>query len=61
MTQGGKNMLYGALWCIGGTMVTLATYSAAQGGGRYLVAWGAILFGAIQFLIGAGQAIGGRQ
>lgn len=50
-----KNMIYGALWCIGGWAVTAATYSAAanaNGGGKYVVAWGAILFGGIQFLGG---------
>ena len=50
--RGKKNMLFGALWCIGGTVVTVATYSAAEGGGTYVVAWGAILFGAVQFIIG---------
>jgi hypothetical protein len=47
-----KDMLYGALWCGGGIIVTVATYSAASGGGSYVVAWGAILFGAIQFFKG---------
>lgn len=47
-----KDMIFGALWCIGGTVVTVATYSAASGGGSYVVAWGAILFGAIQFIKG---------
>jgi hypothetical protein len=54
---GQKNMLYGALWCAGGIIVTTLTYEAASsGGGRYVVAWGAILFGAIQFLSGLVQA-----
>ncbi len=47
-----KDMIYGALWCIGGTIVTVVTYSAASGGGTYVIAWGAILFGAIQFIKG---------
>lgn len=47
-----KDMLYGALWCIGGTAVTVLTYSAASGGGHYVIAWGAIVFGAIQFFKG---------
>jgi hypothetical protein len=47
-----KDMLYGALWCIGGIVVTVATLSAASGGGTYVVAWGAILFGGIQFFRG---------
>jgi hypothetical protein len=50
-----KNMLYGALWCIGGIIVTVTTYSAASGGGTYIVAWGAILFGGLQFLSGVYQ------
>lgn len=48
-----KDMLWGAVWCIGGTIVTIATYSAASnGGGRYVVAWGAIIFGGVQFIRG---------
>jgi hypothetical protein len=47
-----RNMTYGALWCIGGTVVTGLTYAAASGGGTYVVAWGAIIFGGIQFLSG---------
>lgn len=55
--QGRKNMLYGALWCAGGAIVTLVTYdSASKGGGRYIVAWGAIIFGAIQFFRGLMQS-----
>lgn len=50
-----RNMLFGALWCIGGIVVTAVTYDAAAsspGGGKYIVAWGAILFGGIQCLKG---------
>lgn len=54
---GGKNMLYGALWCIGGIVVTAVTFSAASGGGTYIVAWGAIVFGAIQFFKGLIQSL----
>ncbi|MEW5956176.1 MAG: zinc-ribbon domain-containing protein [Chloroflexota bacterium] len=50
-----KNMLYGALWCIGGIVVTAASYDAAQPGGTYIIAWGAILFGGLQFLAGVVQ------
>jgi hypothetical protein len=53
-SQANKDMLYGALWCIGGTIVTAITYSAAsEGGGSYVVAWGAIIFGLVQFIKGA--------
>ncbi|MFW6169074.1 MAG: hypothetical protein ACODAD_01200 [Planctomycetota bacterium] len=56
-SAGRNNMMYGALWCIVGTVVTVVTYSAAAsgGGGTYVVAWGAIVFGAIQFLRGLTQ------
>lgn len=50
-----KNMMFGALWCIGGIVVTVLTYSAASEGGSYVVAWGAIIFGAIQFFRGMFQ------
>jgi hypothetical protein len=56
-----RNMLIGALFCAGGTAVTVLTYQAAAsspGGGRYLLAWGAILFGAIQFFRGLFQMSG---
>jgi hypothetical protein len=52
---GRKNMLHGSLWFIGGTIVTLVTYIAASGGGTYVIAWGAVIFGAIQFLRGLVQ------
>jgi hypothetical protein len=52
-----NNMFYGALWCIGGIVVTAFTYQAASnaGGGKYVIAWGAIVFGGIQFLRGVAQ------
>lgn len=54
----GKNMLFGAIWCIGGTLVTALTYQAASAGGHYIIAWGAIVFGAFQFLRGLVQLAG---
>ena len=50
--SGKKNMLYGALWCIGGLLVTAMTFLAANGGGIYIIAYGAIIGGAIQFFTG---------
>jgi hypothetical protein len=50
-----RMMLFGALWCIGGIAVTAITYSMASespGGGTFVIAWGAILFGFVQFLRG---------
>jgi hypothetical protein len=48
-----RDMMVGGLWCGGGILVTALTYKAASGGGSYVVAWGAIIFGGIQFLRGA--------
>jgi hypothetical protein len=56
----GRNMLFGALWCVGGTLFTVWSYQSASqgsGGGTYFIAWGAILFGGIQFLKGLGQLV----
>lgn len=52
---GMRNMLFGGLWFVGGSAITLITFAAAAnnpGGGRYFLAWGAILFGGIQFVHG---------
>jgi hypothetical protein len=40
-----KDMIYGALWCVGGTVLTIADLG--------FIFWGAIVFGAIQFIKGA--------
>ncbi|HUA62091.1 MAG TPA: hypothetical protein VML19_25260 [Verrucomicrobiae bacterium] len=51
-----KNLTAGALWCVGGLIVTIATYAAASdGGGTYFIMWGPVIFGAIQFFKGLGQ------
>ena len=44
----------GGLWLLVGIVVTAGTYlvAAEGGGGRYIVAWGAMLFGGLQFLRG---------
>ena len=52
---GRKNMITGALWCIGGIVVTVITYNSSSGGGTYIVAWGAILFGFVQLIQGIYQ------
>jgi len=55
---GTNNMLIGALWAIGGLLVTGATYSAASSGGAHVVAYGALAVGGIQFIAGLFQYIG---
>ena len=47
-----KQMAIGAVICIIGIAVTWGTFSAATGGGAYVVAWGAIIFGGWRFLRG---------
>lgn len=62
-SAGTRNMLIGALFCVGGILVTVISYNAAAnnaGGGRYVVAWGAVIFGAIQFFRGLAQSGGGE-
>lgn len=53
--QAKKNILYGALWCIGGIAITVGTYMAASDGGTYFVTYGAIVIGGFQILQGAYQ------
>jgi hypothetical protein len=43
--SGRKDMIYGALWCIGGTVATVANIG--------FIFWGAIFFGGIQLIKGA--------
>ena len=51
-SAGNKKMLYGAIFFFGGLIVTGVTYSMATEGEGYIIAGGAIIFGAIQFLRG---------
>ena len=50
--QARSDIRVGAFWLIGGIIITIVTYSMSATGGRYIVAWGAILFGGIQLLRG---------
>jgi hypothetical protein len=47
-----KTMLIGGSICLIGIMITLVTFEAAAGGGRFIVAFGAILGGGYKFLEG---------
>src|SRR5262249_10824158 len=56
---GRRNMRYGALWCISGLFLmalSCLAMAAGVGGGRYILAWGVILFGSFQFIRGLIQA-----
>lgn len=49
-------MLAGGISCLAGTFITFLTYSSAMSsGGTYIVAWGAVVFGAIGFFSGLSE------
>lgn len=50
--NGKSEAIVGALFFFGGLAITIVTFSAAEDGGSYVVAWGAILFGFIQMIRG---------
>jgi hypothetical protein len=55
------NILYGALLFVGGIVVTAVTdqiASSASADEHYIIAWGTIAFGAIQFVRGLAQKAG---
>jgi tellurite resistance protein len=51
-----SKVLVGGLFLVGGFGITAVTYVAAEGGGTYTVAWGAMLFGVVQIVIGLAQS-----
>jgi hypothetical protein len=62
-TIGQRNMLIGGLIFAAGAVVTLGSFAAASGagGGTYLVASGAIFWGAVQFFRGQSQVRANRK
>lgn len=51
--QYARHMLYGLLWAAGGTIVTIGSYTTvSESGGTYVIAYGAILYGIIDFFRG---------
>ena len=53
---GGAGMLVGAVVCAIGVIVTIGSFAAAAPGGTYVVAYGAIIWGAIRFFQGMSSA-----
>lgn len=53
---GRRHMITGAVVCVIGIVITAASYGGAAPGSTYLVAWGAVVFGGIQFFRGLIQA-----
>ena len=56
-----RNLVVGGLIFAVGLLVTIGSYSAASGGGHYVVAYGAIIVGAIQFFVGLVQVAIGKS
>ena len=52
-----QNLIIGGVVCLVGLVITIYSFARAtsSGGGSYLIAWGAIIFGAIQFFRGLAQ------
>jgi hypothetical protein len=51
--SGNRNMLIGGAVCLIGILITFFSFaSASSGGGRFILAWGAIIFGGLQFIRG---------
>ena len=52
--SGSGDMLYGGLFCVVGVVITVGSYMAAaqSGGGKFVIAWGAIVFGGMRFVRG---------
>ncbi len=47
-----RDLVFGGLWLAGGLLVTVASYSASAGGGRYIVTTGAIAYGVVRLVRG---------
>ncbi len=49
-----RQMLFGILWVLGGLLVTAGTFFSAvnRGTGYYIITWGAIIYGALEFFYG---------
>ncbi|WP_418992326.1 hypothetical protein [Alistipes sp.] len=48
LAEARKNLLAGAAWCLGGLAFSFGSYYFTQAGGRYFVATGAVIWGAVQ-------------
>lgn len=52
LAEAKKNILIGLLWCVGGLAFSFISYYLTEAGGRYVIATGAILWGAWQAIMG---------
>jgi hypothetical protein len=57
-----KNMLIGGLIaCVGALLTYIGYNEAGHGGGKYVIWWGAVVYGGIQFFRGLAQHGQGQQ
>lgn len=58
-----RNMVFGGILFAVGLMITVSSYSSAAdgAGGRYIVAWGAMIFGGLRFLYGLVRLIQSKR
>lgn len=54
--DGGGDLLIGAIFLIGGIIVTAVSYSDAKPGGTYVVTYGAIIYGIIKIFMGIAKS-----
>ena len=52
LAEANKNILAGLLWCVGGLAFSFISYYFTEAGGRYVIATGAVLWGAWQAITG---------
>ena len=52
LAEAKKNILAGLLWCVGGLAFSFISYYFTEAGGRYVIATGAVLWGAWQAITG---------
>jgi hypothetical protein len=51
-SKGREKMIHGALWCAGGAALMATTYLMVDARVVLILAWGAVGFGAVNFLLG---------
>jgi len=56
-----ERMMRGLIWTIVGIAITTGTYFFAEPGDHFIICWGAVLFGVIDFLVGLFGWLANRQ
>jgi len=56
--SGQRMMISGAIWLVGGLVVTVASYTLASsaGGGRFVLAYGSVIYGIAQIFRGMSRS-----